>query len=230
MNNSEKHPKENKKRFWSNWRKALLGKIPYILLGYVFYPFINRERVRDKRKLGVSNWYTEQLWFMMNDDELSRYGVDWDIKKVKEKGIDTTTKWGRFKASYWFNALRNPAYNYSLSNGPIYPKGYDNKYFEIDDVYYQGKLSDPTEWASWLWWTSEGRLNNAGIKVSLQHSRVGEGKSWFNPNGDSNISYCRYSKAKRYKIFNYFLYLTIQYGAWSKKYDLNFKLGLKKRV
>jgi hypothetical protein len=217
--------KEQKKEAKRRWFKAVVGKLPYIITSYFIYPFINRSAVREEYYHGEPGWWTRQLWYMLNDDEIGRYQVDYDINKVREKGIDTTTSWGRFKASYWFNVIRNPAYNYSLTCKPVKPHEYSNQELEIDNVKnLKGESIHPLLRAEWKWITKEGRIDNVGEEISVKHSKVGEGLVWYNPNNDTSVLDFRYSKAWRKTIMKTPFYITIQYGAWSVKYDLVIKI------
>jgi hypothetical protein len=224
---------EQKKESVRRWRKAVFGKFPYIILGYIFYPFINRSKVREKYYSSDYNWYTLQLWYMINDDEWLKNGpfenIDYDVSKVWEKGIATGTRWGRFKASYWFNAVRNPAYNRSRTMKPLKTKSYSNQEVEIDEVYIKKGAEDeekinPLLRAEWRWIRSDGKIDNMGEKLSMDKSRVGEGLVWFNPNNDPDILDFRYSKAYKKTIFGRRYYITHQRGDWGNKYDILFKI------
>lgn len=220
---------EQKKESVRRLKKAVIGKLPYIILGYIFYPFIQRTKVRQKHYQGKTNWWTQQLWFMLNDDELRRYDVDYDINKVSEKGIDTSTRWGRFKASYWFNALRNPAYNYSRSMKPVKTESYSNQEVEINEIYIKKGSKDevkvdPLLRAEWRWVRSDGKIDNMGEKLSMEESRVGEGLVWFKPNNNPDILDFRYSKAYRLTFFGRYYYITHQRGDWGDKYDIVYKI------
>jgi len=63
---------KEKRAFWKQLFGTLLGKLPYIVLGLFFYPFIQRTKVRDKIASGTYNNYTLRLWYMLNDDELKK--------------------------------------------------------------------------------------------------------------------------------------------------------------
>jgi hypothetical protein len=222
---TENQKKEAKKR----WFKAVIGKIPYIICSYFMYPFINRSSVREEYYHGEPGWWTRQLWFMLNDDEIGRYQVDYDVRKVEDKGIDTSTTWGRFKASYWFNVIRNPAYNYSLTYKPIRPTDYSNQEIEIDNIKtLRGERVHPLLRAEWRWVTQDGRIDNRGVSISNDHSKVGEGLVWYNPNNDKTILDFRYSNAYSIRLLKKNFYITIQYGAWSVKYDLIIKIQKEK--
>lgn len=217
------YTKTEKRESKRKYIKAMLGKIPYIVLGYVFYPFIFRTKVRDKYYSGNYNWWTLQLWYMLNDDELKRFDVDWDIDKVREKGINTDTRWGRFKASHWFNASRNPAQNYAFTHGPELSTHYENQELEIDEVFENGVRVSPLLRAEWVWMTKDGVLDNMGERIVFEASRLGEGLVWYNPTKTSKQLLFRYSKARYYKLFGKYYYVTVQCGAWHSKYDLIIK-------
>lgn len=217
--------KEEKWNAKKMWFKAIFGKFPYVLLCYVFYPFIQRTKVREKYIWGRGTWWTKQLWYMLNDDEIERYGVDYDTQKVIEKGIDTSTRWGRFKASYWFNAWRNPAYNYSLSHRPVKVTDYSHQSVEINEIFdYNGKKVDPLDRAEWLWVQKDGKISNMGVRISHEHSKLGKGMVWYYPNQDPSLLYFRYSKAFSKEYFGKMYYVTIQFGAWGNKFDVVIKI------
>lgn len=77
---------------------AIIARNILGFIGLFAYPFINKEKARRKKNF----W-----WLLLNDDELNKHnGKDYDVRIVEEKGIP---KWF---ASYWFNAIRNRAYNW----------------------------------------------------------------------------------------------------------------------
>jgi hypothetical protein len=216
--------------FWKTYVKALLGRVPYIILGFFFYPFIKRTKTREKYYSGRGGWYNRQLWYMLNDDEIERYGVDWDVKKINEVGINTSTKWGRFIASYWFNAIRNPGYNYALTKKPVNPKGnYGVVEVEINDLYKNYEKVTPLYWAQWRWVNNMGVESNKGNILAYNSSVVGEGKIWFHPNNRKDLLYCRWSFANRKNIWLWDIYYVFQCGAFSDKYDIKFKWKVIKR-
>lgn len=229
-----KFTRDQKRVALRNLLTATIGKLPYIILGYIIYPFINRSKVRKKYYSGKYSWYTKQLWYMINDDEWHRYGdvdnIDYDIEKVKEKGIKTDTKWGRFKASYWFNAMRNPAYNKGRELKNYVTKKYSNQEVEIDNIYKnRGETKvNPLLRAEWRWVTKEGLIDNMGERISWKYSRIGEGLVWFNPNNNLDIVDFRYSKAFEKKVFGKSFYITFQCGDWGDKLDIIFKIQKEK--
>lgn len=195
-----------------------------MILCRIFYPFIQRTETRERYYSGEGGWWNRQLWYMLNDDELNRYSVDWDPKQVAEKGIDTSTKWGRFKASYWFNALRNPAYNYTLTKKPIDPEGnYDIIEKPIDLLFRNEEHVSPLYWAIWMYYRKDGTIGNSGEVLALEKSIIGESKVWFHPNNNKELLYLRWSWAKKKKFWKYRIYITFRIGAFSNKYDLFLK-------
>lgn len=219
-----------KKEFWKKWRAAVIGKVPYIVAAYFFYPFIKRTKTREKFFSGKGGWWNRQLWLMLNDDELHRYTVDYDVRKVKDAGIDTSTKWGRFKASWWFNVWRNPAYNYSLTNAPIKPTEYlvPKDGLVKDDLTKNGNYISPLMWAKWAWRNNSGQIDNRGKKVAPEHSIIGDGEVWFHPNNRKDLLYCRKSFAHKHKFLWWTIYEWFQVGAWSDKYDIIYKVKFRK--
>jgi len=216
-----------KKNFWNDLWKALLGKIPYILLGYIIYPFIKRTETRMKYHSKEGGWYNKQLWYMLNDDEIERYGVDFDIKKIEDKGIDTSTRWGRFKASYWFNAIRNPAGNYMFTNAPeINPTSYQIKEIEIDRITKNEKRISPLLWAFWVL-GKEGKLNNMIGVVNEPVSHIGEGKIWYHPGNIKTLLYCRWSHTRKFNFKWFFIYTEFAIGTNDVKYDIVYKIRFK---
>jgi len=216
------HTQEKKDKFWKEHSRVSRIRNIYRVLGYFVYPFIQRTKVREKVYKGNVSWYTKQLWYMLNDDEISRYGVDYDVKMVEERGIP---KW---IASYWFNALRNSGYNWLMSNPP-YDKSidsYTNKEYTIDNI-VQG-IGDEEERVNPLnraEWVKEGK------KIDWEYSKRGEGEVWYHPNGDKSVSLCRYSKAYIKKFLFWDLYITIKKGEMNggRKYDSHYKLAKVKR-
>jgi len=208
-------------------------KLPYIILGLFFYPFINRTKVRNKFYSGKYNWWTLQLWLMLNDDELGKEknkGFDFDVAKVEEQGIDYSTKWGEFKASYWFNPWRNGGYNYSIYNGPIKTIEYSNQEVEIDDIVDVNKKQvDPLLRAEWVWINKFGKIDNRGVKISDKKTKLGTGLVWFNPNNDITKLYYRYSKATLFKFLFIKRYVTIQTGHFGNKFDIIIKFQKPKK-
>lgn len=116
------------------------------LLGLFAYPFIDKEKARENK----SFW-----WWLLNDDELERYGVDYDVKIVKEKGIPL------WFASYWFNAIRNRAYNWLQSR--YFPKLNVDKYVLISGT------KEAMEWkGGWAWFHPNDKTN----KISARYSKI----------------------------------------------------------
>lgn len=227
--NTVKFSKSQKRKSVFRLIKSILGKFPYIVLGYFCYPFINRGKVRDKYYASGCNWYTLQLWYMINDDEWIKNGpytdTDYNVAKVKERGIDTSTKWGEFKATYWFNAKRNPASNYMFSRKKVKTTSYDNQEVEINNIYYlKGGEVNPLDRAEWRWIRKDGVIDNVGDKISWEYSKIGEGLVWFNPNNDPDIVDFRYSNAFRKRVFGKYFFITFQCGDWGQKYDVEFKI------
>lgn len=221
---------QQKKVLWKSWRKALLGKLPYIVLGWFFYPFIDRSETREEYVSGEGGWWNRQLWYMLNDDDIQANGDDWSNEKVAEKGIDTSTKWGQFKASYWFNALRNPAYNFSQSHAPENPNGsYDIVEREINEIYLNGKKVSPLKWAEYMFINDAGKVDIKGKTLSLKHSKIGETKCWFHPNNNQEILHLRWSWTKQFRFLSWDVYRTVQLGTWTDKYDINIKHHLELR-
>jgi len=215
---------EKKKQFWKQLWGTLLGKFPYIVLGWIFYPFIQRTKVRQKITSGMYNNYTLGLWYMMNDDELNRYDVDYDVGKI---GRAKTTL-GHFWKSYSFNALRNPAYNFSLTFNPVIEK-YDveeveyNTLTKYSPVTEEREKTTPLYWARWTWIQKDGSLNNKGEIISPENSIIGKGKAWFDPHNGEDVLYCRWSKATQYSYLFWDVYYTFRIGAFGQRYDIVFK-------
>ena len=140
---------------------------------------------------------------MLNDDELKRFGVDWDAALVPFTGSNRLT---RFLNSYLFNAIRNPAYNFKQTFAPVDPKGsYEIAEIIKDSLYKNRQKVSPLTWA-----TIDGNV-------------IGEAEVWFHPDNRKDLLYLRKSFVKKY----WFFYVNFQIGAYSDKYDLKIKLKLK---
>lgn len=218
------HTEEKKKEFWTRHKKVKQIRMIYRILGYVVYPFILRSKVREKVYKGNPSWYTKQLWYMLNDDEIARYGVDYDVKMIKREkpNYNLDTSWGRFKASYWFNADRNAGYNYLMSNPP-YPfpiTSYSKPDYPIDNIVIGVSVIkvDPLDRAEWV---------KKGKDIDWAKSKVGEGEVWYHPNGDESISLCRYSKAYVKKVLLWDVYITVKKGEFNggRKFDTHTKIA-----
>jgi len=217
------HTQKKKDTFWKNHAKVRKNRMIYRVLGWFIYPFIKRTKVRKKMKEGKNSWWTTRLWYMLNDDELNRYKVDYDVRMVREKKphYNLDTSWGRFRASYWFNALRNAAYNYIMTHSPVkvIASNYAKLKFAIDNIYQGEKKVNPLLRAEW--YIKEGNID-------YKKSKVGEGEVWYHPNGNEEISQCRYSKAYIQKILWWNVYITKQKGEFNagRKYDSIFHIDL----
>jgi len=209
---------QHKKAFWKQLWGTLLGKFPYIVLGWFFYPFIKRSKVRAKIESGIYSNYTLGLWYMLNDDELKRYDVDYDIGKEGR----AKTRLGHNWKSYKFNALRNPAYNFSLTFNPVIKK-YDIVEVEYNSLTRNSSKSSPLTWARWTWVQKDGTFNNKGEKVILEKSTIGKGKVWFDPHNGEGIMFCRWSKATKYSYLLWDVYHTFRIGAFGSRYDIVIK-------
>jgi hypothetical protein len=216
---------ENKKKqFWKDLWGTLLGKFPYIILGWFFYPFIQRTKVREKIKSGKYNDYTLGLWYMLNDDELKRFDVDYDIGKEGR----AKTRLGHNWKSYLFNAIRNGGYNYSLTFNPVIEK-YDvvevehNSLTRYNPVIEEREKTTPLYWARWTWIQKDGSLNNKGETISPENSILGKGKIWFNPHNGEDVLYLRWSKATQYSFLIWDVYHTFRIGAFGTRYDIVLK-------
>lgn len=213
-------PQQLKKQFWKELILVLINKIPYIVLGWFFYPFINKSKVRSKINSSKYNDYTLGLWYMINDDELTKYDVDYDVSKVGR----AKTKLGHFIKSYLFNAIRNPAYNYSLTFNPIDPKGnYDVVEVVSNTLKKKGIKINTLSWARWVWVNKFGKLDNKGIHISYDSSIIGKGEFWFNPNNRKDLLYCRKSYAVSYEVLFWTVYESFKIGAFAAKYDIIYK-------
>jgi hypothetical protein len=213
-----RHTEQQKKKFWKKWKSTLLNRTVYTVLGWFFYPFILRDKVRKKMKLGVNSWWTTRLWYMINDDEVDKgyLGIDYNVKIVEDRGIP---KWF---ASYYFNALRNPAYNYILTHRPKAANGsYANQELSIDNITQNGKRVHPLERADWV-------LKEDG-SIDFKLSKIGEGEVWFNPDGDTSVSSCRHSKTYIKKFLFWKIYVTDQRGEWGNKYDWILRSHIRKK-
>jgi len=117
------------------------------LLGLFVYPFINKEKARKNRNF----W-----WFMLNDDELGKNGdKDYNVEMVEHKGI---TKWF---ASYWFNAIRNRAYNWLQYK--YYPK------LDVDNYRLISGTKEAMEWqGGWAWFYPNPYTNVISARYSKQ--------------------------------------------------------------
>ena len=161
---------------------------------------------------------------MLNDDELKRYDVDYDI--VKEGRAKT--RLGHNWKSYKFNALRNPAYNFSLTFNPVIKK-YDiveveyNALTKYNPVTEEREKTTPLYWARWTWIQKDGGLNNKGEIISPENSILGKGKVWFDPHNGEDVRYCRWSKATKYSYLLWDVYHTFRIGAFGSRYDIVLK-------
>lgn len=123
------------------------------LIGLFTYPFINKEKARTKKNF----W-----WLLLNDDELKN-GVDYDVKMVEEKGIP---KWF---ASYWFNAIRNRAYNYLLSR---YPK---ETALNVDDYEILEGDKKAMEWkGGTVWFLPNPHTDKISCRISFKGLKYGD--------------------------------------------------------
>jgi len=215
---------QHKKAFWKQLWGTLLGKFPYIVLGWFFYPFIQRTKVRNKIESGIYSNYTRGLWYMLNDDELKRYDVDYDIAKEGRAKTSLGHNW----KSYKFNALRNPAYNFSLTFNPVIKK-YDvvdveyNTLTKYSPVTEEREKVSPLYWARWTWIQKDGSLNNKGEIISPENSILGKSKVWFDPHNGEDVRYCRWSKATKYSYLLWDVYYTFRIGAFGSRYDIVLK-------
>ena len=226
---------QHKKTFWKQLWGTLIGKLPYIILGWFFYPFIQRTKVRNKIKSGDYNNYTLGLWYMLNDDELKRYDVDYDIGKIGR----AKTRLGNNWKSYLFNAVRNGGYNWSLTFRPVI-REYDiveveyNTLTKYDSAKEERKKTTPLYWARWTWIQKDGTLNNKGETISPENSIIGKGKVWFDPKNGDDVRYCRWSQATKYSYLLWDVYYTFRIGAFGTRYDIviknqhAFKPGVKR--
>lgn len=149
-------------------------------IGLFAYPFINKEKARKHR----SFW-----WYMLNDDELERYDVDYDVKMVKRKGIPI------WFASYWFNAIRNRAYNWLQSQYcPV---------LNVDKYRFKNEAN-----------LTETEKQNKRKAMDWQG-----GGAWFYPNEHTNILSYRYSKYFKFLGMRF----QWQYGDFGDRYDMNLK-------
>lgn len=212
------HTVEKKAKFWKEHKRVAVNRNVYRVFGYVMYPFIQRSKVREKVYKGNASWYTKQLWYMLNDDEIKRYGVDYDVRMVKEKGIP---KWF---ASYWFNALRNSGYNWLMSNPPYHEPitSYSDPEYPINNIREGLFEIDPLKRAEWVKTNGE---------IDLGKSKIGEGEVWYHPNGDESVSICRYSRAYIMKFLWWNVYRTLKKGEFNggRKYDTHHKIAKIKR-
>jgi len=203
-----------KEDFKKDFKKAVIGRTKYRILGYFLYPFIQRTKVREKYHNGSTSKWTETLWYILNDDELGKSGnkgYDFNLAMAKEKGIPL------WFASYWFNALRNSAYNYVLAHAPeVDAKGdYRIVEKEIDEIYKNGEKVAIQSWAGW-------KIING--KVDESQSKIGEGKVWYNPQGNKNYLYMRYSYARKSRFLFWNIYTSHREGDFGEKYDIYKKM------
>lgn len=127
------------------------------LIGLFIYPFIDRDKARENK----SFW-----WLFLNDDELSNpdnKGKDYDVRMAEEKGIP------KCFASYWFNAMRNRAYNYLKSR---YPK---ETALDVDNYMLISGTADAMEWKGGSAWFYPNPHTN---KISLRYSKKMFGKTF----------------------------------------------------
>lgn len=206
---------KKKRRFWIELWSTLLGKFPYIILGWFFYPFIQRTKVREKISSGKYNDYTLGLWYMLNDDELKRFDVDYDVEKEGR----AATRLGHNWKSYLFNAIRNGGYNFSLTFNPVIKK-YDVVEVEYNYLTRNGSESGPLTWARWTWIQKDGTFNNKGERVVLEKSTIGKAKVWFDPKNGEDVLFCRWSKATKFSYLFWDVYHTFRIGAFGSRYDI----------
>ncbi len=221
------------RRFWFKYFiPNILKRTIYTLLGLIFYPFINRNNVRVKMNKGTNNWWTTQLFYMTNRDDVQENGIDWNTKMVEDKWGDhfiykriKGTKLGNLWASYWYNALRNPAYNYVLTHKPL--PGVNNEVIVIDNlVNGEGIRVNPHILARWSWETKYGNISNRGQKIREDKSLIGEALFYWNPDGNNDITYGMYTHARKYNFLFWTVYESSQIGVFpgnNLKYDFKFK-------
>jgi hypothetical protein len=200
--------------FRKELRKAVIGRTKYRILGYFLYPFIQRTKVREKMYSGRGSKWTKTLWYILNDDELGKpenKGYDFNLPMAKEKGIPL------WFASYWFNAIRNSAYNYVLAHAPKVDAKGDYRIVEktIDKIYQYGKKIAPQLWAGWS--LQDG-------KVVEKDSKTGIGEVWYNPQGNKDFLYMRYSYTRKRRFLFWNFYITHKEGDFGEKFDIEHKI------
>jgi len=181
----------------------LLGFISAPIIYPFLYPFRNK----------LNN--IKPFWYFF-DDEDGFYGTKWFRDSLKYG--NKTDWWSKFKISYKWLALRNPAWNLQASLIP--KKGHEIlEEIKILDLNRNNKIVvDIKEFATLKFVNSSGEYkDNKGEYLSLKYSILGKSYLWYKID---NTLYWRYSFAG--KINNKF-WIEIHLGT-GKRYVFRFKI------
>ncbi len=205
-----------KRQYWlKDFAWYLLGRGVYGFFGLFFYPFIRRNHIRKVVEEGTNNWWQKQLWYMINRDDAQPNGSDWSEDYIRRMGWKSNTWLKRLRNSYWYNAIRNMAYNFLLSRRA--KKGYN-----LVQIIKNTLGVDFRVMAFIAFDDGNGGTSNRGKKILEDKSIFGKSEVYWTD--DAGNIQGMVTWAVKYRFLCWHIYEMAQIGTYSnQKKDFKFK-------